>query len=100
MHVIAPDDFEVAEVILAVFEALVGGDVGDSLAVGRPLEAVNAGFGLGELNGFAAIGADGEELLLAAFAVAGKGEPLAVGRPPGAAGALLAARQLAGVGRC
>src|SRR6516165_10425130 len=82
-------NLEIAQVLLAVLRPLFRrwcGREGDALAIGRPLKAVDAGFDLRELYRLPAVGRDGEDLALVAGAVAGKGQPGAIGRPSRVAG--------------
>src|SRR5262249_38637569 len=90
-------DLEIAEVLLAVlrlfFLRRCGGE-GDALAVRRPLKAVDPGLDLRELHRLPAVGWDGVDLVLVAGAVAGKGQPGAVGRPGHVAGGLVPSGEL------
>ena len=95
--VVAVHDLEVPEVLRAPLARLrlgLGRDERDLPAVGRPREIVDAGLGLGQLDRFAAIGGDREDLVALADPRAGEGEPLAVGRPARCARGLAPAGQL------
>ena len=94
--VIAADDFEVAELFLAVlarFGVRAGGREGDGAAIGRPGDGADAVLLGGQGGRLAAGGRDQVDLALA-VAVAGEGEAARIGRPLRAAGRFLAAGQL------
>src|SRR5262249_17453277 len=95
--VLLTHDLEIVEIIFTFLgDFLVGVARGerDALSVFRPRESVDAGLGLGQLRGLAAVWIDEEDLILVADAIAGEGQPLAVRRPLRIACGFFAARDL------
>ena len=97
MSVLAADHVVVAVVILALlrlFGDRIAGREGHRRSVRRPVKAADARLGIGQLDRFAAVRADDEDLRLVVGPARGEGDPPAVGRPGGIGRGLLAPRQL------
>src|SRR5262245_1764245 len=97
MTVLLAHYLEIAEMVFALLGGFLVGVAGgerDALSVFRPRESIDAVLGFGQLRGLAAVGIDGEDLILVAYAVAGESEQLAVRRPLRIACGFLAARDL------
>ncbi len=97
MVVFASHHFKVPHVVLAVlcrFGINVAGGVRDVLPVAGPRIAAQAVLSLRQLYRLTPCGANDEQLILAADAIAREGQPFTIGRPSRTARGFLAAREL------